>query len=334
MPSTRLRWSPRARCRRASCSRRRSNASSAIDPALNAVVIRWFDHARDTAANDLPDGPFRGVPFLLKDLYARVRRAADQQRQRRIQGGARRLRRRHHARRPVPCRRPRHRRSNEQPRARQRPDHRAGRVGRDPQPVGSHPHTGRFQRRRRGGRRLGDGAVRACQRRRRLDPHPRLLLWAGRSEAEPGPHHARPDPRRERPRRSSTASAARSATPPRSSTRPMDPESATRSSLRRRRGRTSRSSARTRAGCASASSTTIHRAERCDAECADSRPERSAALLESLGHTVEPAWPKVLEDTDFRCLVRCAVEHQHGSVAAPIRSHSSAARSKTASSSR
>jgi amidase len=41
-----------------------------IDPALNAVVIRWFDHARDTAANDLPDGPFRGVPFLLKDLYA------------------------------------------------------------------------------------------------------------------------------------------------------------------------------------------------------------------------------------------------------------------------
>ena len=41
-----------------------------IDPALNAVVIRWFDHARATAASDLPDGPFRGVPFLLKDLFA------------------------------------------------------------------------------------------------------------------------------------------------------------------------------------------------------------------------------------------------------------------------
>jgi amidase len=41
-----------------------------IDPALNAVVIRWFDHARETAAGDLPDGPFRGVPFLLKDLFA------------------------------------------------------------------------------------------------------------------------------------------------------------------------------------------------------------------------------------------------------------------------
>jgi len=41
-----------------------------IDPALNAVVIRWFDHARETAAGKLSDGAFRGVPFLIKDLYA------------------------------------------------------------------------------------------------------------------------------------------------------------------------------------------------------------------------------------------------------------------------
>src|ERR1700761_7997975 len=41
-----------------------------FDPVLNAVVIRWFDHARDTARADLPAGPFRGVPFLIKDLYA------------------------------------------------------------------------------------------------------------------------------------------------------------------------------------------------------------------------------------------------------------------------
>lgn len=40
------------------------------DDALNAVVLRWFDKAREWAAGDLPDGPFRGVPFLLKDLYA------------------------------------------------------------------------------------------------------------------------------------------------------------------------------------------------------------------------------------------------------------------------
>jgi amidase len=41
-----------------------------IDPGLNAVVIRWFEHARDTARAALPDGPFRGVPFLIKDLFA------------------------------------------------------------------------------------------------------------------------------------------------------------------------------------------------------------------------------------------------------------------------
>src|SRR3954468_7802124 len=41
-----------------------------IDPVINAVVIRWFDHARETAAGELPDGPFRGVPFLIKDLFA------------------------------------------------------------------------------------------------------------------------------------------------------------------------------------------------------------------------------------------------------------------------
>ena len=42
-----------------------------IDPALNALTYRWFDEARRTATSpDLPDGPFRGVPFLLKDLFA------------------------------------------------------------------------------------------------------------------------------------------------------------------------------------------------------------------------------------------------------------------------
>src|SRR4051794_23073294 len=41
----------------------------AMNESLNAVTITWFDEARRAAAT-LPDGPFRGVPFLLKDLWA------------------------------------------------------------------------------------------------------------------------------------------------------------------------------------------------------------------------------------------------------------------------
>lgn len=42
-----------------------------LDPQLNALTFRWFDDARAAAADAaLPDGPFRGVPFLLKDLHA------------------------------------------------------------------------------------------------------------------------------------------------------------------------------------------------------------------------------------------------------------------------
>jgi amidase len=35
---------------------------------LNAVVYKGYDDARARAKGELPDGPFRGVPFLIKDL--------------------------------------------------------------------------------------------------------------------------------------------------------------------------------------------------------------------------------------------------------------------------
>ncbi len=39
-----------------------------IDPQINAVVVKHEDYARKQIENGLPDGPFAGVPFLLKDL--------------------------------------------------------------------------------------------------------------------------------------------------------------------------------------------------------------------------------------------------------------------------
>jgi Asp-tRNA(Asn)/Glu-tRNA(Gln) amidotransferase A subunit family amidase len=39
-----------------------------LNPALNAVVHKHYDEARKAIAAGLPEGRFRGVPFLLKDL--------------------------------------------------------------------------------------------------------------------------------------------------------------------------------------------------------------------------------------------------------------------------
>lgn len=41
-----------------------------LNPAINAVIHERFDAARAEAAGELPDGPLRGVPFLIKDIGA------------------------------------------------------------------------------------------------------------------------------------------------------------------------------------------------------------------------------------------------------------------------
>jgi amidase len=42
------------------------------NPKINAVIYKMYDQARKIAQGTLPNGPFKGVPFLLKDMHATV----------------------------------------------------------------------------------------------------------------------------------------------------------------------------------------------------------------------------------------------------------------------
>ena len=44
----------------------------ARNPAINAVTMKLYDYGRKVIADGLPDGPFRGVPFLMKDLTSPI----------------------------------------------------------------------------------------------------------------------------------------------------------------------------------------------------------------------------------------------------------------------
>ena len=41
-----------------------------VNPDVNAVIHELFEEGREAARGELPDGPFKGVPFVLKDLGA------------------------------------------------------------------------------------------------------------------------------------------------------------------------------------------------------------------------------------------------------------------------
>ena len=43
-----------------------------VNPDLNAVIEPLYDQARKVAAGELPQGPFQGVPFLVKDIMGDI----------------------------------------------------------------------------------------------------------------------------------------------------------------------------------------------------------------------------------------------------------------------
>src|SRR4051812_45419697 len=48
------------------------NRIEKLNGELNAVIHPLFEQAREHARGDLPPGPFRGVPLVLKDLFAGI----------------------------------------------------------------------------------------------------------------------------------------------------------------------------------------------------------------------------------------------------------------------
>ncbi len=160
-----------------------------INPALNAVVTPMYDEARASASGEIPDGPFRGVPYLLKDLLASYKGV-------RMTAGSRFL-------------------------LEYVPDHdstlvsrlkRAGLIvvgktntpefgvlpttepalfGPARNPWDTIAYDGRLKRRVGCGRRLGDGADGARKRRRRVNTHPGFVLRGVRAKADEGAKPAR-----------------------------------------------------------------------------------------------------------------------------------------------
>ena len=197
----------------------------AVDPQVHAVVSERFEAARAEAAGPLPDGPFRGVPFLLKNLTVEVAGYPLDDGMRFLADARLPQHRHRSARATVPRRRARHARAHQHARARPAADDRAGGARPDPQPVGARPHPRWIERRlgRRGrGRHGRDGAR---QRRGRLHPHPGVVLRSRRAQADPRAACRAAGPAT----RSSTSwsarawSPARSATPRRCSTSSAQP---------------------------------------------------------------------------------------------------------------
>ena len=158
----------------------------AVDGDINAVIHRHLDEAR-ASIDSLPDGPFRGVPMLMKDLWACEAGRPHHQ-------GVQALK----ITEPSPTETP----ISSRPTGRQAssPSDERIRPSSAPAPPPSRSPTGRPATRgictRAGwlvGRRSRCGRCRRAaggqrKRRRRFDPYPRSDVWPGRPQAEPRPH--------------------------------------------------------------------------------------------------------------------------------------------------
>ena len=64
------------------------NRIEKLNGELNAVIHPLFDQARARARGDLPEGPFRGVPIVFKDLLAAVEGDPDHEGMRFVKGAS------------------------------------------------------------------------------------------------------------------------------------------------------------------------------------------------------------------------------------------------------
>ena len=171
-----------------------------VDGEINAFTFTDPDGALAAADADLERGraAVRRRPDRDQGPGHGGRRLAAHELLRPVRGLHARLRR---LRRAAPPRgRVRPRRADGFARVRDRPGHGVAPLRPDAQPVGHQPDAGRLLGRLgRGGRRR-DGPGGARERRRRLDPDPRLVLRARRPEGEPRPDLARAGIRRFLPR--------------------------------------------------------------------------------------------------------------------------------------
>ena len=166
----------------------------ALDGPLNAFIEVDGERALADAERVVAGrAPFAGVPIAIKGNVGVEGMDAE----RRLQAPGGQPRRPFRLPRAAAARgRVRDRRHHQPARVRDPPDHRAALHRADAQPVEPRPHARRVLRRLGGGRRRGHGPDRPRQRRRRVDPHPGRVLWAGRPEAQPRADLGRPGPGR------------------------------------------------------------------------------------------------------------------------------------------